>query len=48
VNEAATIRRDVQIQAGAAADRFVVNLQQLLGRLDPVILFGVIKPAGPN
>src|SRR5438105_2488502 len=41
----AAVRRDIQQQYGAAADRRVIKVDQFLWRFDFFILAGVIEPA---
>ena len=48
MNPAAPIGRDVQIETGTATDRFVVDVEQLLGCLDASVFLGVIKPTGTD
>ena len=45
MNPPATVRRNVQNQIRPAADRLVVNLQQVGGRADLLVLAGMIEPA---
>ena len=44
----APVGRQVEVEIGAAPDRFVEQLEQALGRLDLGVLIGVVEPAGAD
>ena len=45
---AALVGRDVEEELGVAADRGVIDVEELIQRLDLVVLSGVVEPAGPD
>ena len=48
VDLAAAVGRQIQIQAGAASDGLVIDVEQLLRCLHLVVLGRMVEPAGPN
>src|SRR5579862_2164857 len=48
MDSATTVRRDIQIETSAAADRFIIDVEQLRGRFDAAIFLCMVKPAGTN